>query len=1692
MRKNKKLLTALALNSLAMTVGNAGTKTTQIKYEQLYNKIIKNAENGKSNLSNYDLLENILNKRNKELKDLYLQGDYIVKPEYMEWQIFFTGFYDSSSSGNNNKFYDQAAVNDLRVRREFKFGAAIPKKEVKETELDINVSIPQKEISLLNLSVPALNIEKIKTFEFLNISEPSVTKPNISLELEPEVEIEELNLNINFNAGHNLGIPLYPDTPKGPRVILNTDSILSDTTTYTTALMSSSRFVYSVRTPNTIFDENTNSKVDYSIKGEGLFFSELSEKPALIANFGRIEFTEKTVDAYIFGDGLDAGTRTTLYNGGTFVINSAWPGSEPSGVSGIALFENISKEDSNKLSVNDGTVELSGYGNYGMLNFNLDHTLSNGVVKSTIDPSDPGKIIPVSNGKIDINLMLNRGLININTVSNTGDFGNVGISAYQTYKYDTSKTEIKDSTSYILNHGSGINSEGVITSVNGNNILLQHKGSGYTINQGVLDIQSKRSIAIIRENIGSRGITVNTAPVWDQKNSVARSINNGMINISRSGNEGSIENVIGMKGIGYTGSNIRETYNIKGVNKVIEYTADSKIKIENGDGITGGFDLNQNGSVTGDELVTDIDKGKLNGTATKYTAENNIKEDILITYDVDTERGKEIYSTKDGVIFIGAKNSVGMYAETKNVLAGDGLFGTLNNSDINALPTAGSISFSEAINNRDGKIFIFSSGNSTSSGNMQYSLGMYGKYATLNNQGGIYLGLLPLATYIEDLASDVKTKAASSNISNNLNYVGIFGEGSSIKNSGLITDEDSVGAHNTINSIGIFGTKKEVNNIGANIFAGSIENTGNIILGEGGKGIVGIGVSIISSGNIEIIGSSDNDAVGIMSKDSYAVVANSNITIGGENSVGIYSDNSSINVENIDINGQYADNIVGIVMNGDGTENLTVGDNLIISLTGKNNIGIYGKKINYINNAVSDYLDITLGDNGVGVYLKDLVSNIDLKVKKIVTGNSSDSQMSGGIYIESQGKVDITAGDITIGNTQTAGEGFGIYASGSTGNIFTGKITVNENSGIGLYVKNIENIETGDVTTGKTGIFQDNNSTVSGNLKTGTITLIGNEDDMLGLYAGGSDITDVEINGLNMNALNNSVGIYIEKGSFKTNSVLNVTAGNESYGFYVNGGGSGHNLIDFGSNNVNIDLGTDSIGMYLENSEVVSTFGGTVKVGNTTSTTNQSVGFYAKNMKFNGIVNMNINAGNKSAGVYFDENTGDVTYNGNINIGEKSLGIYKNGGVLTRDPISQLVFSAGENKESIGVFLDDSVLDFTTSALNINTLKMNEGTAFLLKGNNSKITINGIEITNADLDKFGLAPKVERIVYSEKNQVINDDMILDSVRRYYGYHVKDGRLELNGTVSAAGDIDKTYGILAEGRFAAGGFSEEIYLSSNGKIDMSNSVESIGIEVLNGARVKNDGIVIVGKPNSSNFGTGIFGESTLMYESIVENNGEIRFSSSGVGIYLDSVENGGQIQNNGKIISSGNHALGIYARLSDTGIVSPLSPAAVTNIGKIDISDDGIGIYAENTKVSNSGDINTGNYVTNGSIGIYVSKKSEISNTNGNISVGENGIAFYGDNSKINILSGVFNVNKGSLIYAVNNTDVNFAADNVTLGDKIGMLLFDSKLDLNNKTITVSDNGIGIYAQNTNSEIKNSGNLILGSNSTGIYLLELYY
>ena len=103
MEINKRLLLSfLALSStLPVYSANSG-KSTVMNKDRLYNNMIKNLGQEKSNKENYKLIERALNQKNKELRDLYYQGEYIIKPEYLEWQIFATGFYEEHGKGRDN------------------------------------------------------------------------------------------------------------------------------------------------------------------------------------------------------------------------------------------------------------------------------------------------------------------------------------------------------------------------------------------------------------------------------------------------------------------------------------------------------------------------------------------------------------------------------------------------------------------------------------------------------------------------------------------------------------------------------------------------------------------------------------------------------------------------------------------------------------------------------------------------------------------------------------------------------------------------------------------------------------------------------------------------------------------------------------------------------------------------------------------------------------------------------------------------------------------------------------------------------------------------------------------------------------------------------------------------------------------------------------------------------------------------------------------------------------------------------------------------------------------------------------------------------------------------------------------------------------------------------------------------------
>ena len=231
MKRNKKLLMYfLALNTIMSSYLGAVT-TAPVKYDKMYNSMVKNIEKGNSNEENYKLIEKVLNQRNKELKDLYKQSDYIVKPEYLEWQVFFSGFYDERSRGDNtfenaeyhsDPSYNQQGyydVNGQYVVTDQGQGKPYAKPQ-EPKEINLGVSIPIKGMTrgplnlaitpagAINISPATLNVvlpsgivtPAISTYKF-DITTPTVTIPAFNIPPSFSVSVPNTgNWDESFNC----------------------------------------------------------------------------------------------------------------------------------------------------------------------------------------------------------------------------------------------------------------------------------------------------------------------------------------------------------------------------------------------------------------------------------------------------------------------------------------------------------------------------------------------------------------------------------------------------------------------------------------------------------------------------------------------------------------------------------------------------------------------------------------------------------------------------------------------------------------------------------------------------------------------------------------------------------------------------------------------------------------------------------------------------------------------------------------------------------------------------------------------------------------------------------------------------------------------------------------------------------------------------------------------------------------------------------------------------------------------------------------------------------------------------------------------------------------------------------------------------------------------------------------------------
>ena len=368
-----------------------------------------------------------------------------------------------------------------------------------------------------------------------------------------------------------------------------------------------------------------------------------------------------------------------------------------------------------------------------------------------------------------------------------------------------------------------------------------------------------------------------------------------------------------------------------------------------------------------------------------------------------------------------------------------------------------------------------------------------------------------------------------------------------------------------------------------------------------------------------------------------------------------------------------------ITMNGNnsavgmGADNGTVTNDTTgkIYVNGTKSVGMYGTKDSDLtNNGEINVVATSAGNESIGMYIDDQDSTITN------TGKINVGQASYGIYGK---KVNMNGGEINV-----ADDGVGVYSTGPTVNLNSGKVTVANNNAVGVYIADdSKNPQPTTVTSAVDMKVGDTDSfgylITATNAKTDlTINPTPNDvhvgEKSVYVYSaapqslGGKIINHSNI----VMDKNNGYGIYSSQDS-ENYGDINLTSGVGNIGVYsTQGMGRNHGTITVGPSNVtNKEYGIGmATGYYDEATKAESNIGTIENVGTINVSDDNSVGMYAVGTGSKAINRGTINlSGNNTTGMYIDrhaigENYGTIqttpTANGK---GIKGV-VVTNGGVI--------------------------------------------------------------------------------------------------------------------------------------------------------------------------------------------------------------------------------------------------------------------------------------------------------------------------------------------------------------------------------------------------------------------------------------------
>ena len=423
------------------------------------------------------------------------------------------------------------------------------------------------------------------------------------------------------------------------------------------------------------------------------------------------------------------------------------------------------------------------------------------------------------------------------------------------------------------------------------------------------------------------------------------------------------------------------------------------------------------------------------------------------------------------------------------------------------------------------------------------------------------------------------------------------------------------------NSVGIFskGDTAAGYTVGTNTYKGSVVNSGTItstgkaigITYNGdGSGATDTRVTNDTAGKINLAGEGSVGIYGLGS--NYHILNKGEITLGDSSNistnpnVGIYTAVESISIKN------------------DASAKIT---------TGKESVGAYGYDIENAG-------DITVGDNGVGIYSKRKSTGPSTVTStgNITVGNNDST----GIFLENGGNLNLTAGNLNVGDNS-----YGVVAIGNDSFNYTNNAAVNVSLGEGstyFYSSNPTTNFTNNIALNTT------NKRVYGISTAGTVTNAANftlGDESVGvLYTGTGTATNtanITVGNSDVDNQNYAIGMATKTGTVENAAGGTITVGSSGIGLFADG--SNAKAINRGTINLNGDA---AMGMYLDNGAQGTNYGTIIANG----TAKEVIGVVVQNNaqlvnESSGVININSQDGY----AFFKAKGGTVVNRGTITLG---------------------------------------------------------------------------------------------------------------------------------------------------------------------------------------------------------------------------------------------------------------------------------------------------------------------------------------------------------------------------------------------------------------------------------------------------------